>query len=168
MRRTVSLLGVCAMILGLMTVRRTAAQDAPPAIPGGAAGVVDKIMGLVGNGQIDQAVPLMDVLKNQPDLREDARTKLLRLRDGQLGTYRGYDIATTIRFSPRLQTLDVLAYYDQQPVLLRFEFYHPQASDAVPWSVLDFRVDTDVAAAIEVLREDAPGIGVGRGGRATR
>ncbi len=170
MRRTVSVLGGCVVVVAVvvgLADRRSAAQDGG-APSGGAAGAVDKLMASVGGGQLDDAAAFMDRLKTPTAVRDGARDALLKLRELQLGDYHGYDVATTVRSSPRFETVDVLAYYDQQPVLIRIDFYHPQADDAVPWTILDFRVDPNLTTAVEVLREDAPGLAVGRGGRATR
>ncbi len=169
-RRTWSVLGVCVVAGGLWAGaagRRTTAQDAPPA-GGGPEAVVDKIMDRVGKGQVDDAVAAMERPSNVSDLRDAARAKLLALRNVQLGTYHGYDVATTVRFTPRLQVLDVMGYYDQQPVLFRFQLYHPQADEATAWAVLAFDVTPDLTDALEAVREDTPNLGAGRGGRAAR
>ena len=168
MRRTKSVLGACvlaAVVVAGWAERRTAAQDAPSADDGPAA-VAGKIMGSIGSGQVDDALAAMTGLNQEADLKAAAQQDLLRVRDAQLGAYHGFDVATTVRFTPRLQALDVIGYYDKQPVLFRFEFYRPQ--DTVPWQVQDLQVNPQMSGIVETLREDTPGLGVGRGGRATR
>ena len=86
--------------------------------------IIGQMMGLIGQNKIDEATAMMDGLKDQPDARNAARDKLIRLRD-ELGAYRGYDIAASQRFTSQFQIVDVMAYYDQQPVLMRFHFYRP-------------------------------------------
>ena len=170
MRRTLPalVLGATAVALAVTAavVRPTAAQDESPTASGGATKLVERVMTAVGHGQIDDAVGLMEGLKARGAQKDDVRSALLAARDGQLGPWRGYELSTVVRFSGRLQTLDVLGYYDLQPVLYRFELYQP-AADGV-WTVLDLRVEGDLDKATEVLREDAAGAGFGRGGRATR
>jgi hypothetical protein len=170
MRRTASVLGAGAVVAAVVAgwaVRRTAAQEDAP-VPSDAAptAVVDKVMGLIGSGQIDDALSAMPGLNQQQEQKAAAQQDLIRTRDAQFGTYRGYDVATTVRFTPRFQAVDVLGNYDKQPVLFRFEFYKPQ--DSLGWQVEDLRVDPTIATIVETLREDAPGLGAGRGGRATR
>jgi len=55
--------------------------------------------------------------------------------------------------SGQFQTLDVLAYYDQQPVLFRFHFYRPQKQDAVKWMVLGLHVITGLQEITELLKD---------------
>lgn len=166
-RRTLSVLGVCVVIGGLWAVRPTAAQDAPP-LSGSAESAVEKVMDHLGHGDIEEAVRLMDRPTGGADLRADARAKLIALRDAQVGAYHGYDVAQTVRFTARVQVLDVMAYYDQQPVLVRFQLYHPAVEESAGWSVLAFEVQPDLTVALQVLREDAPNVAAGRGGRAAR
>jgi hypothetical protein len=49
--------------------------------------------------------------------------------------YFGYDIAAVQRYTDRLQTVTVMAYYGDQPFLFRFEFYHPQQHEDQPWVI---------------------------------
>ena len=108
------------------------------------------MMNLIGQNKVDDATNMMDGLKNEPDARNAARDKLIHLRDEQ-GTYRGYDIAATQRFTPQFQTVDVMAYYDQQPVLLRFHFYRPQNNGT--WNVLGFQITTVTQEIVDILRD---------------
>jgi hypothetical protein len=120
--------------------------------------VIDQIMGQIGQGRIDDAVGMMDGLRNQADLKAAARSRLINLRDDQ-GQYHGYDIAAVQRFTPQLQSDDVLAYYDDQPVLIRFHFYRPVAAGR--WAILGFQVSTSIQEIKEILR-DTPVEYVGR------
>jgi hypothetical protein len=150
-----------AVILAGYGLRPTKAQDTPPPPPVATpTEVLDQIMTLIGQGRIDDGVSMMEGLKSQLDLRQDARSRLLRLHNDE-GTYRGYDVAAIQRFTGQFQTVDVLAYYDQQPVLLRFHFYRPQIQDGVKWNVLGFRVVTDLAEITDLLK-DTPVDYVGR------
>jgi hypothetical protein len=165
MRHYLSLARV-ALVIGLVVagvmLRESRAQDAsaPVASP---TDVVDQIMGLIGQGKIDEAVGMMEGLKAQPELREAARDRLIHLRDEQ-GPYRGYDVAAVQRFTGQFETLDVLAYYDEQPVLLRFHFYRPQTQNSIKWMVLGFQASTAVQEITEILK-DTPVDYVGRGKR---
>ena len=89
------------------------------------------------------------------------------MRDAQLGAYHGYDIAETVSFTPRFQVLDVLAYYDRQPVLFRYEFYRPADAGHLDRAGPEGRPDRGGQSPRPCAR-DAPNVGVGRGGRATR
>jgi hypothetical protein len=131
---------------------RTRAQDTPPAVLATPSDVISQIMSLVGQSRIDEAIALMDGFKNQPELREAARTGLLHLREED-GTYRGYDIAAVQKFTGQFQTDDVMAYYDEQPVLFRFHFYRPQTQDNTKWVVLGFQVSTTQQEITEVLKD---------------
>ena len=168
MRRLGSVLCVsvaATAILVAVTVRRSAAQDGAPAA--GPARAVDKIMAFIGNNQIDDAVGQMDGVKDNADQKAAVRGALLNVRDvPHLGAYHTYDVAAVVRYSPHLQTLDVLACYDLQPILYRFQYYQP--SDNVAWQVLDLRVDANLTTATETLRDDAANVSLGRGGHAAR
>ena len=115
---------VIGLIVAGLSLRETRADDAATAAVAGPNEVVDQIMGLIGQGKIDEAVGMMEGLKTQPELREAARDRLVRLRDEQ-GPYRGYDIAAVQRFTSQFETLDVLAYYDEQPVLAPLPLLSP-------------------------------------------
>ncbi len=129
------------------------AQDAgaPPVVQAPSE-VIDQIMSRIGQGQIDNAVGMMEGLKNQGELQQAARNKLIGLRDDQ-GQYKGYDVAAVQRFTPQLQIVDVLAYYENQPVLFRFHFYRPVASSSGKWAILGFQVSTSVQDISEVLKD---------------
>jgi hypothetical protein len=142
-----------ALIFAGYTLRPSKAQDAPPPPPVATpTEVVDQIMVLIGQGRIDDGVALMEGLKAQSDMRQAARSRLIALRNDQ-GTYRGYDIAAVQRFSGQFQTVDVLAYYDEQPVLFGFHFYRPQVQDNVKWMVLGLQVTTSVQEITDVLKD---------------
>jgi hypothetical protein len=120
--------------------------------------LIDQMMSQIGQGRIDDAVGMMDGLKNQADLKSAARSRLINLRDDQ-GQYHGYDIAAVQRFTSQLQTDDVLAYYDDQPVLIRLHFYRPIANGK--WAILGFQVSTSIQEINDVLK-DTPVDYVGR------
>ncbi len=138
-------------VIGILSAvaYRVTAQDA--AAPGSKpAEIVDRVMGLIGQGRVDDAVTMMDGFKNHPDFKEGVRNQLISLRTEQ-GQYHGYDIAATQRFTPNFQKLDVLANYEDQPVLLRFSFYRPSTDGK--WTVLWFRVNSSVAETVDILRD---------------
>jgi hypothetical protein len=168
MRRLGSVLCVSAAAAAIVTavaVRHTSAQDDAPA--GGPSQVLSKVMASIGSNQVDDAVAQMDGLKDNGAEKDGVRAALLAVRDvPHLGAYHGYDVPAVVHYSARLQTLDVLAYYDLQPVLYRFEYYQP--SDNAAWQVLDLRVDWGLTTAMETLRDDASNSALGRGGRAAR
>jgi hypothetical protein len=118
--------------------------------------IVDQIMGLIGTNRIDDAIARNDFLKNTPDARETARGSLIHLRD-ELGTYRGYDIVAIHRFSPRLQTIHVLAYYDQQPIVLDFGFYNATGHDNGPWTIPFFHIASNAPEELKDVPMDYPG-----------
>jgi hypothetical protein len=152
---------IIGLVVGGATLRESRAQEAPAAAVVNPSDVIDQIMGLIGQGKIDEAVGMMEGLKAQPNLREAARDSLIHLHDEQ-GPYRGYDIAAIQRFTGQFETADVLAYYDEQPVLLRFHFYRPQKQNDIKWMVLGFQVSTALPEITEVLK-DTPVNYVGRG-----
>ena len=158
------LLGRVLLVTGLLiagfSLHESKAQDTPVAAVSSPMDVVDQIMGFIGQGKIDDAVGMMEGLKTQPELREAARDRLVHLRDEQ-GIYRGYDVAAIQRFTNQFETLDVVAYYDEQPILLRFHFYRPQLQNGTKWMVLGFQPSTSVQEITEVLK-DTPVNYVGR------
>ena len=156
--------GAAAALVVAMTVRRSAADDDAPA--GGPTATLERVMGAIGDGKIDDAVGLMDGLRARADQKDAARVALLAVRDGQLGAWHGSDVAEVVRFTARLQTVDEVGYFDQQPVLYRFECFEPVAGG--PWQVLNLKVEPDLNNQVETLREDAGGVSLGRGGRAAR
>jgi hypothetical protein len=151
-----------SLILAGHAMRISKAQDAPAPATAVAAPteVVDQIMGLIGQGRIDDGVAMMEGLKNQPDLRQAARDRLIHLRDEE-GAYRGYDVAAIQRFTNQFEIMDVLAYYDDQPVLFRFHFYRPQTTENAKWMVLGFQATTSTQEITDVLK-DTPVDYVGR------
>ena len=157
-RRTAS---ATALTIGLAIavvtahVHRSTAQQTPAAST--AAKTLEPIMTAIGKGQFDDAVGLMDGLKSNADQKQAARSALGAVRDAQLGNWQGYEVANTVTFSTRLQTLDVLGYYDLQPVLFRFQMYEP--ADNGPWQVLELKVDGNLVTATQTLRDDAPDLG---------
>jgi hypothetical protein len=162
MKRRLSLLCVVLLTIAFLipqVTRRVRAQDAAPAPVPTPNDVIDQIMGQIGQGRIDDAVGMMDGLKNQADLKSAARSRLITLRDDQ-GQYHGYDIAAVQRFTPQLQTDDVLAYYDDQPVLIRFHFYRPILTGG-KWAILGFQVSTSIEEMKDILK-DTPVDYVGR------
>jgi len=125
------------------------AQDVPAGFPPPSE-IISQMMSLIGQNKIDEATAMMDGLKDQPDARNIARDKLIHLRDEQ-GVYRGYDIAASQRFTGQFQIVDVMAYYDQQPVLMRFHFYRPQLTSG--WNVLGFQIQTSVQDITTILHD---------------
>ena len=113
---------------------------------------VAPIMAQIGAGKIDEAVAMMDGLNAQPNLKEAARDRLLHLRDEQ-GKYRSYDIAAVQKFTSQFQTLDVMAYYDLQPVLLRFHFYRSQLDPSVKWTILGFQETSSLQEIVDILKD---------------
>ncbi len=153
MRRRSILLAAIVLSAVSLTLFHTAtrADDAAaPAVVAPPLEVIDQMMNLIGQNQVDQATNMMDGLKNQPEMRNVARDKLIHLHDEQ-GVYHGYDVAATQRFTPQFQTVDVLAYYDQQPVMLRFHFYRPLKDGS--WNVLGFQITTSVQEISEILKD---------------
>ena len=153
--RRVSLF-VCILILASIAMlsfqlRATKAQDAP-AGPTAATPteIIDQMMGLIGQNKVDDATNLMEGFRNQPDARNAARDKLIHLRE-EYGNYHGYDIAAFQKFTPQFQTADVMAYYEQEPILLRFHFYRPTVDG--PWNVLGFQITTSSQEITEILKE---------------
>ena len=170
MRRTTFLVGAAGVVAAVVAGwagHRSAAQETPAGGGGDSpSAIVERAMASIGAGRADDALTAMAFPAQQQDQKDAARRDILAVRDAQLGGYHGYDVGQTVRFTPRFQALDVVAYYDRQPVLFRYEFYRPQ--DGGAWSVLGLKVDQTEAGMIEALREDAPGVAAGRGGRATR
>jgi hypothetical protein len=113
---------------------------------------IDRIMGLIGQGKVDDAMT-GDFLKDDPDARQAIRARLIALRDEQQHYY-GYDIPAIQRVSPRLQTLWILAYYDEHPVLFRAQFYRPTGQASDPWKVLEFVVETTPSEALKEMPID--------------
>ena len=141
------------LLIPAVTHRARAQDAAAPAVPPPNE-IIDQIMTQVAQNQIDDAVALMDGLKNQAELKESARSALLRLRTDQ-GQYHGYELAATQKFTSRFETVDVLAYYDQQPVLMRFHFYRPDLQNNGKWAILGFQVSTDLPEVLTILKEAA-------------
>jgi hypothetical protein len=161
-RYSVAITAVAVSLILLVGYRlqSSKAQDTPAPAVAAPTEVVDQIMGLIGQGRIDDGVAMMEGLKNQVDQRQAARDRLIHLRDEE-GTYRGYDVAAIQRFTNQFEIMDVLAYYGDQPVLFRFHFYRPQTSNSVKWMVLGFQVTTSTQEITEVLK-DTPVDYVGR------
>src|SRR5438132_4433175 len=113
-------LAAAAVLVALTGGLRADSTDRPPAAPAAAdttyGGTIDRVMGQIVAGRIDEALGAIEFLKQQPDTRAALRDHLVQLANQQQHLY-GYDIAAVQRFSERLQTVSVLAYYEQQPIL---------------------------------------------------
>jgi hypothetical protein len=144
------IVGLTGFLVPVLT-HHAKAQDAPPAVLSPTE-IIDQIMSRIGQGRIDDAVGMMEGLKNQGDLQQAARNRLITLRDDQ-GQYHGYDVAAVQRYTPQLQTVDVLAYYDNQPVLFRFHFYRPVVANGGKWAILGFQVSTAVQEMADILKD---------------
>ena len=143
---------ICALLIFTHKPASTQADDGlsmPLATP---EETVAPIMAQIGAGKIDEAVAMMDGLNSQPNLKEAARDRLLHLRDEQ-GRYRSYDIAAVQKFTKQFQTLDVMAYYDLQPVLLRFHFYRAQLDPSVKWTILGFQETSSMQEIVDILKD---------------
>lgn len=132
---------------------RSAAQPAPAAPPGW-MGLVDRIMGQIGGGKIDEAMATIDFMKDQPDARAVLRDHLIRINNAQQQPFYGYDVAAVQRFTDRLQTVSVLAYYGEQPFIFRFEFYHPQQRAEQPWLIQSLSLHPNVTEELKDVPVD--------------
>jgi hypothetical protein len=136
-------MGLIAAMMMWKAQHALAAPAAPVGPSNGAPQAVDRVMSQIVVGRIDEALGAIDFLKQQPDVRTELRNRLTQLADQQQRLY-GYDIAAVQRFSDRLETLSVLAYYDQQPILFKFELYRPQGHTDQPWLVQSMSIYIDV------------------------
>jgi hypothetical protein len=150
--KTITVAAAMLLVVGL-AIQARSAEETTRSAP---LADVERIMGLIGNGKIDEAMTGNDFLKNEPDGRQAIRAQLIGLRDSQQHYY-GYDVAAVQRFSPRLQTVWVLAYYDQRPVLMHMQFYRPTGRADEGWTVLDFRLDENFAEVLKDVPVDYPG-----------
>ena len=144
------ILGIGLLIPAI--AHRVKAQDAAGAPVGSPNEIIDQFMNQVGQNQIDNAVSVMDGLKIDAELKQSARNDLIRVRNDQ-GQYHGYEIADVQRFTGRFQTVDVLAYYDQQPALFRFHFYRPDALNNGKWDILGFQAHTDLPEIVTMIKD---------------
>jgi hypothetical protein len=135
--------GLIAAMVMWKAEHAMAAAATPAGPSNGAPQAVDRIMSQIVVGRIDEALGGIDFLKQQPDVRTELRNRLTQLADQQQRLY-GYDIAAVQRFSDRLETLSVLAYYEQQPILFKFELYRPQGHTDQPWLVQSMSINIDV------------------------
>jgi hypothetical protein len=149
---TACLLLAVGLILATFALRPTKAQDVPPQQLAAPTEVIDQVMNLIAQGRIDDGVALMEGVRSDPDLRQATRSRLSRLH-AELGDYHGYDIASTQRFTNQFEVVDVMANYEQQPVLLRFTFYRPQNQDGVKWVVLGFQINTALPEIADILKD---------------
>jgi hypothetical protein len=161
---------IAAAALTLLLVPQSTAPAAPqePAVPAPPpqrespyGATIDRVMGQIVAGRIDEALAAIEFLKQQPDTRSALRDHLVELANTQQHLY-GYDIAALQRFSDRLLTVSVLAYYEQQPILFRFELYRPQGRTDQPWLVQALSLHIDVMEELKdtpvdyVARRAAP------------
>jgi hypothetical protein len=114
-----------------------------------ATGTIDRVMAHIVAGRIDDALAAIDFLKEQPDTRAVLRDRLTRITNTQQQHCYGYDVAAVQRFSDRLQSVAVLAYYDQQPYLFRFELYHPQGKADEPWLIQELSIHPNVTEELK-------------------
>jgi hypothetical protein len=147
----VALILFCAWVGSTRTAR--AQQDPAPAALASYSQAVDNIMDLLGKGRIDDALAAIDFYKTQPDAKQTMRDRLIAL-DARQSHYYGYDIVSVQRFSPRLQSVSVLACYDLQPVLFHFDFYHPESGGNQPWIIPGFSMHEDVVDQLKDVPVD--------------
>jgi hypothetical protein len=110
---------------------------------------IDNFMDLLSKGKIDDALATIDFYKDQPEAKQIMRDRLIRLGTEQ-HRYFGYDIVSAQRFSPRLQSVSIIACYDVQPIVFHFDFYHPEAGGNQPWIIPGFSMSENV---IEELKD---------------
>ncbi len=156
-----ALVSVAVVALTTAMTFRVTAQAPPPA--GTPTDMLGHIMEMIGQGRIDEAVSLMDGLKSNADLKQDVTAQLVHLRDEQ-SPYHGYEIAATQRFTGEFQRIDVVANYDQQPVLLRFSFYRPLGNEG-KWTVLYCHVHTNILEILDLLKDSPVDYFAGRATR---
>jgi len=152
MRRFSAIAGLVFLALAtllLVELKPTKAQDATPAVSS-PSDLIDQMMAQISQNRIDDATALMGSLKSAPDIRNAARDQLDHLHDDQ-GNYHGYEIVAVQKISNQFQTYNAMAYYDQQPVLMRFHFYRTQGNSN--WNVIGFQAVTNIADITEVLKD---------------
>jgi hypothetical protein len=129
-------------LMGNRAVRAQEEATHNAAIPSYAP-TIENIMDLLSRSRFDEALANIDYFKDQPDAKEAMRTRLIRLNTSQHHNY-GFDIVAAQRFSPRMQTVTVLSYFDVQPIEFTFDLYHPEMRDDVAWSIAGFRMHENV------------------------
>ncbi len=117
---------------------------------------IEKIMGLIGNGKIDDAIAAMDSFKDHPEEREGIRGRLIEIGNSQQ-KYNGFDVIATQRYSERLEGVWVLAYYDQAPLMFQFVLYHPSGRADQPWAITAFHLREDVLEELKDVPVDYVG-----------
>jgi hypothetical protein len=149
-RLIVALLAVAIVAGAAVTVHSAGQTTAQP----GWTGVVDRLMSQIGTGKIDDALATIDFLKDQPDARAALRERLIEITNAQQQRYYGYDVAAVQRFTDRLQTVSVLAYYGEQPLIFRFEFYRPQQREDQPWVIQSLSLHPNVTEELKDVPVD--------------
>ena len=149
------------MILAAVAVARLLPTRPSPALAADTrsaapfANDVDRIMGLLGNGQIDDVMASPNFLKDDPAARETVRGRLIDLRNTQ-AKYLGYDVVAVQRLSDRLQVASVLSYYDVRPVLFKVHFYKAAGRAEDAWTVIRFDIFDDVLTELKDVPTDYP------------
>ena len=155
---TVALIAVAAIgFIPLLTHSAPSANAAAGALQPPGIGTIDRVMNHIVAGRIDDALSAIDFLKDQPDTRAALRDRLVRISNTEQQHCYGYDVAAVQHFSDRLQIVAVLAYYDQQPYLFRFELYHPQAKADEPWLIQELSIHPNVTEELKDTPVDYPG-----------
>jgi hypothetical protein len=144
-----------ACLLWGFASRGRSADDQPRT--GGAANTsyfdsIDQVMDKLTTGRVDDVTASVESLKSDPAERDAVREKLVNLRNQQ-GRFLGYDLVSIQRFSDRLQRVDVLAFYERQPALFRFDVYHASGNDDDAWSILDVHVEDTLPDALEEMKD---------------
>jgi hypothetical protein len=107
----------------------------------------DKLIGLIGTGNIDDAIAMMTA-HDKPELRDSLRQQLSEMyrRSGQ---YFSDEIVGQQRVSSRLQKATVLGYFEKQVIVFRMTFYRPQGRDDEKWMIVAFEFDTNLDAVFK-------------------
>ena len=114
---------------------------------------IDNFMELLSKGKIDDALATIDFYKDQPDAKQIMRDRLIHLSTEQ-HRYFGYDVVSAQRFSPRLQSVSIIACYDVQPIVFHFDFYHPEAGGNQPWLIPGFSMSENVVEELKDVPVD--------------
>ena len=131
-RSKLTLSALLVALISAWTFKPSTAQDRPA--PSAYTTSIDRVMSNIVAGRIDEALAAIDFLKEQPDARAVLRQRLVTTANEQVHCY-GYEITAVQSYSKHLHTVWVLGYYEQQPMLFRFEFYRPQAREDKPWVI---------------------------------
>lgn len=159
-----ALIGGCMLWAGLGSRPTASAQPAQPpaagreheAVKAELRPQVDQYLTLFGQGKIDEMLQRMPLPSGASRDEFETQRRQLAALYASAGRYSGFDVVGFQPLSSRYYQVYAIAYFEKQPALFEFGFYHPKAERANDWQVQHFHMRTDFTQFLDLLPVQRP------------